>query len=91
MSGDELNMSKTQALAFNYEPTRDIIEKYRLKWSADSIKYLGVYLPKNVANLFTINFGPLNSKIKADIRRWNLVPFLTLGSRVESVKMNILP
>ena len=87
MSGYKLNVSKTQALAFNYEPTKDITEKYQFKWSPDSIKYLGVYITKNLANLPTINFGLLTPKIKADIRRWNLVPFLT----VESVKMNTLP
>ena len=91
MSGYKLNVSKTQVLAFNYEPTRDIIQKYQLKWDADSIKYLGVYLPKELGNLFNINFGPLNSKLKADVGRWNVIPFLNLGSRVESVKMNILP
>lgn len=91
MSGYKLNVSKTQVLAFNYEPNRDVIEKYQLKWDADSIKYLGVYLPKDMRNLFNINFGPLNSKLKADVGRWNVIPFLTLGSRIESVKMNILP
>ena len=50
-----------------------------------------MYIPKNLTTLSNINFGPLNSKMKTDVRRWQVIPFLNLSSRVESVKMNILP
>ncbi|KAF7642085.1 hypothetical protein LDENG_00264980, partial [Lucifuga dentata] len=62
-----------------------------LQWEADSLKYLGVTLPKNLLNLSHINYGPLSSKVKTDIHRWNLIPFLSLSSRINMVKMNILP
>ena len=78
MSGYRLNISKTQIITFNYEPTRDIIQRYQLKWDADSIKYLGVYIP--------INFGRLISKIKTNVRSWQVIPFLNLSSRVEEFK-----
>lgn len=70
MSGYKLNISKTQILTFNYEPTGDLLQRYQLKWDADSIKYLGVYLPKDLTTLSKINYGPLNSKIKSDVGRW---------------------
>lgn len=38
-----------------------------------------------------INYTPLLTKIKEDIRRWNSVSFLSLSHRIESVKMNVLP
>lgn len=82
MSGYKLNVSKTQVLCFNYEPTTEIRAKYKLNWDAKSIKYLGVHLPKDLTSLFNINYGPLNSKLKVDIRRWHLVPFLNLSSRI---------
>ena len=86
MSGYRLNISKTQIITFNYEPTRDIAQRYQLKWDADSIKYLGVYIPKDLTTLSNINFGPLISKIKTDVRRWQVIPFLNLSSRVEEFK-----
>ena len=52
---------------------------------------MGVYIPKNLTTLSNINFGPLNSKMKTDVRRWQVIPFLNLSSRVESVQMHILP
>lgn len=42
LSGYKLNVSKTQVLTFNYEPTPKITEKYKLKWDTDAIKYLGI-------------------------------------------------
>lgn len=91
MAGYKLNLSKTQILAFNYKPPIDIKQRYQLKWENESIKYLGIHLPKKLDTLFQLNYQPLNSKIKEDIKRWQVIPFLTLGSRVDSVKMNILP
>ena len=55
------------------------------------MKYLGVNIPKNVSNLYNLNFDLLNKKLKEDMKRWNLIPILSFESRIESVKMNILP
>ena len=33
----------------------------------------------------------INKKIKEDTARWNLIPYLSFGSRIDSIKMNILP
>lgn len=85
ISGYKININKTQILKFNYDPPSSIKIMYNWKWDADSIKYLGVLLPRD------INYGPLNSKIKSDIHRWNVIPFLSLSSRIESIRMNILP
>lgn len=57
MSGYKLNVSKTQVLCFNYEPTTEIRAKYKLKWDAKSIKYLGVHLPKDLTSLFNIKLN----------------------------------
>lgn len=91
VSGYKVNITKTQILSFNYQPSQMIRSNFQLNWNLDQIKYLGVIIPKDLTNLYALNFNLLNKKIKGDIKRWDLIPFLTLESRVESVKMNVLP
>lgn len=57
----------------------------------NTVKYLGVNLPKDLSQLKSINYDTLILRIKSDIERWNLIPFTSLASRVEVVKINILP
>lgn len=90
-SGYKLNIQKTQLLTFNYSPPKQLCETFPLKWDQQSLKYLGISLPKDISLLGEINYGPLLTKIKADIARWNTISFLTLCQRIDSVKMNVLP
>lgn len=90
-SGYKLNVSKTQVLCFGYSPPCSLTAKFSLQWDAVSIRYLGVNIPKNLLNLFSVNFLPINQVIKEDIRRWSAIPLLGFGSRIQSIKMNILP
>ncbi len=90
-SGYKLNMQKTQILAFNYTPPRQIRERFRFSWTQKSLKYLGIYLPKRISTVAEINYGPLLAKVKDDIHRWNTISFLSLSHRMDVVKMNILP
>ncbi len=48
-------------------------------------------IPKDLNMIISENYDPLISKIKSDLTRWDLVPFLGLGRRVEAIKMNVLP
>uniref|UniRef100_A0A3B1JE93 Reverse transcriptase domain-containing protein n=1 Tax=Astyanax mexicanus TaxID=7994 RepID=A0A3B1JE93_ASTMX len=91
VSGYKLNINKTEILTYNYEPPPIIKDTYSLKWNTKSIKYLGVNLTKNISKLWEKNYGPLHTKIREDLNRWSLVPFLSLSSRINSIKMNILP
>lgn len=90
-SGYKVNIQKTQVLTFNYKPPGSIMRNFCLNWESLSMKYLGVILSKDLSQLFQVNVAPLIAKIKGDISRWNLIPFLSMSSRVKSVKMNILP
>lgn len=90
-SGYKVNIQKTTFFTFNYRPPGFITGNFCLKWESVSMKYLGVILSKDTSQLFQANYAPLITKIKAEISRWNLIPFLSMSSRVESVKMNILP
>lgn len=55
------------------------------------MKYLGVSIPKETDKIIQLNYGPLISRFKSDLARWNLVPFLGVAQRVEAIKMNLLP
>lgn len=55
------------------------------------MKYLGAKLSQDLSQLKSINYDPLISGIKSDIARWNLIPFTSLVSRVEAIKMNVPP
>lgn len=91
LSGYRLNTHKCQVLTFNYTPDQDIRETLKIKWDSEMMRYLGINIPKNFDTILALNHDSLISKIKADLFRWNLIPFLSLAQRVEAVKMNILP
>lgn len=90
-AGYKLNIQKTQTLTLNYTPPKHIREKFHLDWDQTSLKYLGIYLTKEISTLVEVNFDPLLIKIKDDIHRWNAISFLSLSHRIDSIKMNILP
>lgn len=91
ISGYKINVHKTQVMAHNYCPSENIKKTYNINWSKKSIKYLGVNLTWDLSQLKTSNYDPLITKIKEDIERWKLIPFTTLATRVEVIKMNVLP
>lgn len=77
----KININKNQTLTLNYDPPPLIKTMYNQKWDAESIKYLGVSLPRDFTILYNITCGPLNSKIKPDTLRWNFTAVLSLCSR----------
>ena len=64
---------------------------YPLAWQTESFKYLGINLPKDLTKFSEHNYLLIHKKIKDDIARWNLIPFFSFSSRIDSIKMNILP
>uniref|UniRef100_A0A671X3M3 Reverse transcriptase domain-containing protein n=1 Tax=Sparus aurata TaxID=8175 RepID=A0A671X3M3_SPAAU len=89
-SGYALNIHKTQVMTFNYTPTEELNVIYSFNWNAPFIKYLGVSLPKDMSQLFNINYNCINKIIYDDLDGWSLLP-LDFGSRIRSIKINILP
>lgn len=67
-------------MTLKYTAPVTLCKKFKVNWENENIKYLGIYLTKDLS-------GP--SSIKADLHRWNLIPFLSLSS--SEVKMNMLP
>lgn len=43
----KLNLQKTQVISFNYQPSAEIQEKSKFNWKNNTIKYLGIQIPKD--------------------------------------------
>uniref|UniRef100_A0A669ELI9 Reverse transcriptase domain-containing protein n=1 Tax=Oreochromis niloticus TaxID=8128 RepID=A0A669ELI9_ORENI len=89
-SGYVLNVKKTQVLTFNFSPDQTLLSKFKFNWEATAIKYLGVFLPKDLTQLYDINYSRINREIYSDLNIWALLP-LDLGNRIRIIKMSILP
>lgn len=89
-SGYKLNLHKTQTLTFNYKPQENIYKICQFKWNSNTIKYLGVQIPKEVSAIYDHNYVPITADIKADLNRWSLLP-MNMYNRIDAIKMNVLP
>jgi len=89
-SGYKLNIAKTQILPLNYSPSREIREKYKIKWNSKVIKYLGVTLARDHIKTFEINYKNINNNIKTDIGRWSAFN-MDYETRIEVIKIYLVP
>ena len=65
-SGYKLNINKTQTLSYHYSPQGNVREMYNFKWNTSSIKYLGITIPKNLANIYNMNYGNITKELQKD-------------------------
>lgn len=54
------------------------------------MKYLGVTLTQKADELHEANYIKMDKEIRNDLDRWAVLP-LDFGSRIETIKMSILP
>uniref|UniRef100_A0A8C6WLV1 Reverse transcriptase domain-containing protein n=1 Tax=Neogobius melanostomus TaxID=47308 RepID=A0A8C6WLV1_9GOBI len=90
ISGYKLNHNKTEAMEIGENLENDFKKQFKLKWTRDKVRYLGIKIPNNLENLYQYNYGELLNTIRQDLTRWKIVP-LTLFEKVRIIKMNILP
>ena len=81
-------------VAFLYS-TDEILEKeYKntipFKIAPPKIKYLGMYLTKEVKDLYAESYKTLIKDIKGDVKKWKDIPCSWVG-KINIVKMAILP
>ena len=69
---------------------REIKETIPFSIATKTIKYLGVYLPKETKDLYIENHKTLMKEIKEDTNRWRNIPCSWIG-RINIVKMTIIP
>lgn len=89
-SGYKLNIAKTQMIHFNYVPSKEIKEGFNINWKTKKIKYLGVFITRSPASLYTSNYLPITDDIRKDLKRWSTY-LLDFISRIKVIKMNIMP
>ena len=84
------NINTQKSLAFLYtnneKTEREIKETIPFTIVMKRIKYLGVYLPKEMKNLYVENYKTLMKEIKEDTNRWRNIPCSWSG-RINIVKI----
>ena len=76
--------------ANNEKTEREIKETIPFTIATKRIKYLGVYLPKEMKDLYIEDYKTLMKEIKEDTNRWINIVRSWIG-RINIVKMAILP
>jgi hypothetical protein len=88
-SGYKINVTKTEALPMNNLVAPQMKSAFSFRWPREGIRYLGINIPPD-HSLYQSNYIKLIDTIKQDLYRWTTLP-LTLISRVEAVRMNVIP
>ena len=92
VAGYKINTQKSlPSLYTNNEKTeREIKETVTFTTATKRIKYLGVYLSKEMKDLYIENYKTLMKEIKEDTNRWRNIQCSWIR-RINIVKMAILP
>ena len=91
ISGYKVNFQKSELMPIGKtagEPPFNCPTPFKI--TNKKFKYLGVWVTQNHNELYKANYLPLLSKLKRDLEKWDLLP-LSLGGRINTVKMNIFP
>ena len=81
VAGYKINTQKSFAFLYtNNEKTEiEIKETIPFTIAMKRIKYLGIYLPKEIKDLYTENYKTLVKEIKEDTNRWRNTPCSWIG------------
>ena len=92
VAGYEINTQKSLAFLYtnNEKTEREIKETIPFTTATKRRKYLGVYLTKEMKDLYIENYKTLLKEIKEDTNIWRNIPCSWIG-RLNIVKMVILP
>ena len=92
VAGYKVNTQKSFAFLYtnNEKSEKEIKESIPFTFATKRIKYLGINLPKETKELYTLNYKKLMKEIKDDINRWRDIPCSWVG-RINIVLMTILP
>lgn len=82
-------MDKTEA-DVNGKISKQIQIKSGFKWPKHGFKYLGIFIPSSLDQLYDTNYKKVIKNISEDLNRWTALPLSLIG-RVESIRMNVLP
>ena len=88
----KINTQKSLASLYanNEKTEREIKEAIPFTIATKKIKYLGVYLPREMKDLYIQNYKTVMKEIKEDTNRWRNIPCSLIG-RINIMKMTLLP
>lgn len=91
-SGFKINLTKSTALnlSLQAQTKTDLQTRYPLKWSTDTISYLGLQLSSTLPVMRNANYSLLHTHICSALQKWRHYPLSWLG-RITAIKMTILP
>ena len=86
------NTQKSKAFLYAHNETSEteIRKKLPFDIATRKIKYLGIYLMKEVKDLYSENYTTLKKELKEDTSKWKHVPCSWIG-RINIIKMAKLP
>ena len=92
VSGYKINAHKTSAFQFTSKTSqqRELEKEIPFRITLDNIKYLGIYLPRQIQELYEHNYKTLSSQLKQDLNNWKNIDCSWVG-RAILIKMIILP
>ena len=92
VSGYKINTQKSLTFLYtnNEKSEREIKESIPFTIATKRIKYLGINLPKETKELYTLNYKTLMKEIKDNINRWRDILCSWVG-RINIVKITVLP
>lgn len=92
LSDFKINVSKTEALNISLPRTTltQVQANFPFQWSPRSISYLGITIPANLSELYTLNYLPLLGRLRRELDTWNTTPLPWFG-RINTLKMDTLP
>lgn len=64
--------------------------EYPLKWADGTVQYFGIWLSRNVQELWNTNYGRAVTWLEGKVETWSRLP-LSLAGRIAIAKMIILP
>lgn len=92
ISGLRVNMTKSQALNISLHSTvvDQLKPSFQIKWSSNSLRYLGINLTPEIEHLYQTNFPPMYRKLETDLLTWTQHNISFLG-KIHAIKMTLLP
>ncbi|KAM8960427.1 cytochrome P450 2K1-like [Pelodytes ibericus] len=92
ISNFKINFAKSEILNINlpHQLATNIAQSFPFKWCANKFKYLGIWVPNDLSQLYTQNFLPSLATIQKDFKNWS-PQHISWTGRINSIKMTILP
>lgn len=90
ISGYKINKHKSVVMPLNPAARGLSRGNISFHWEPYKLCYLGVQIPNQLHQIYSLNYEPLLRKAEADLERWKSLPISLIG-RINCIKMNILP